>query len=237
MIVNNRYEVASEEDMKHDSKVIMAKDLITNRLVVLKKCAYQGLGLSIEKEILQKVSNEHLPFLIDQFTLEDVTYLVMNQIEGETLKALTETSVLDEGQLIDYIWQLCEVVSYLHEHPKGIVHGDITPQNIIVNSRRHLTLIDFGAALMMDDHSVDHDDYTSVGTVGYAAPENILYPEMSGWQSDLYGIGAILKQCLKHYNDIYSMELSIIAQKATAIKPEHRYRNIQQMKEDLQLLL
>lgn len=237
MIVNNRYEVTLEEAMIHESKVVMAKDIISKRPVVLKKWTYQGLGLSIEKEILQTVSNEHLPFLIDHFTLEGMEYLVMNQIEGETLRILMEENSFDEHQIIDYIWQLCEVVTYLHEHPKGIVHGDITPQNIIINSRGHLTLIDFGAALMMDHHSPSHDDYTSVGTVGYAAPENILYPEMSGWQSDLYGIGAIIKQCLKTYHDIYSMELTIIAEKATAIKPEHRYRNIQQMKEDLQLLL
>ncbi|MBN2897148.1 MAG: protein kinase [Clostridia bacterium] len=235
MKINNRYEMTAIGE-ENRSKVRFGRDLVTKREIAVKTHRYQGVGATVEKEILQAVAHEHLPQLVDVFMLEDLEHLVTMKIEGITLSDRIKEGPLEEWELIAYLKQLCDAVAYLHTHPRGIVHGDIAPNNIMVNERHHLTLIDFGAGMFMDTCVSTMSD-KRYGTVGYAAPENLLYPEMSGWQSDVYGIGAVLKRCMEKNPEIYSMELALICKKATAIKPKHRYSNVQQLKEDLELLV
>jgi serine/threonine-protein kinase len=237
VLLNNRYEVECEAVKVLESQVLWGQDIVTNRQVVIKSHKYQGGGMSIEKEILKLLNHEHLPILMDVFSIDDIEFIVLNRVEGQTLDLFIDQNPIDEQDLIYYMCQLCETLLYLHDHPRGIVHGDITPQNVLINDRGHVSLIDFGAGLMMDYDSVVEEDYISLGTIGYTAPEKILYPDMVGRQSDVYSVGTLIKYCLERAHRIYSLELTLIANKARAIQPDHRYKSIQQMKDDLQLLL
>jgi serine/threonine-protein kinase len=237
MMMNNRYELILSEEHDQESSILYAKDLITRRKVIIKAKPYQGQGASIEKEILQALVHEHLPDLLDIFVEDETEYLVLAYFEGKTLKDCIDQNLLTEKKVIDYFVQLSGVVAYLHEHDLGVVHRDITPRNIMVNERGHLKLIDFDASTCEAYSFKEEDMDATYGTIGYAAPENILYPEMSGYQSDVYGIGATLSACLKSISSLYSLELELIAKKGSAIQPNRRYKDIQQMKTDFELLV
>lgn len=232
-LLKERYEVTELIEGEHQSTLWRGKDRISNKEVVIKEQAYSGLGYSIEREILQRINHEHLPLLLDVILESDKEYIVLLGIQGRNLDQILEEGEIEEEDIVHMLWQLCEVVGYLHQSRFGIVHRDITPRNIILNERGHLTLIDFGASTCED--LLEYEDKVQ-GTVGYSAPEAILYSETSGRQSDLYGIGAILWACIQKNPDIYSMELILIAKKAKAIHPKDRYGSIEILKRDVELL-
>lgn len=239
MTYNNRYEYTKDAMTKgasdeEEQSLLRGVDKITNNAVVFKKRRYQGLGFSTEREILKLLQHENLPTLIDAYTKTDEEVLVLLHFEGDTLSEVSHSKQIREAQLILIFNQLCNVVEYLHTHPKGIVHRDITPANIMVNDRGHVLLIDFDASTCDAFLNSTSEVY---GTIEYVAPETLLHTEMSGRLSDIYGIGACLWSCLKENKEIYSLELTLIAKKAMALIPADRYKNIKQLKEDLQLLL
>lgn len=231
---NNRYDYINETYDEGSSVLPKGIDKITNNTVVFKKRTYQGLGFSTEREILKLLQHENLPILLDTYTKDDEEVLVQLYFEGKTLKDLCHSKEISEDQVLNIFNQLCLVVEYLHTHPKGITHRDITPSNILVNERGHLLLIDFDVSSCDAFLNTSTDHY---GTIEYVAPETLLNTEMSGRLSDIYGIGACLRNCLNENQHILSLELNLIAKKAMALKPSDRYKNIKQMKEDLQLLL
>ncbi len=231
---NKRYEQKKEVLGEESQVLLKGIDRVTNNIVVFKKRTYQGIGFSTEREILRLVQHENLPVLIDSYSEDEEEVLVLLHFDGQTLKEWMHSTPLTEDQLILIFEQLCHTVEYLHTHPKGIVHRDITPSNILVNERGHVLLIDFDASTCDAFLNATSEVY---GTIEYAAPETLLNSEMSGRQSDIYGIGACLWTCLKESKDIYSLELTLIAKKAMALNPSERYKNIKQLKEDLQLLL
>lgn len=231
---NQRYEILTPLAQGQKSDCYHGRDQITHKEVFIKGQQYYGTGLSIEKEILMGIQHPNLPLLLDVFYEKDREYIVTQWIEGVTLKKLMIENPLSEAQLVAYFYQLCQAVAYLHHHPLGIVHGDISLGNIIINKYDQLLLIDFDVS-HCDRFTVDKIE--GKGTIGYAAPEVLLMPEMAGRSMDIYGIGACIKTVLKANPTIYSMELAYISKKAMAIQVDHRYKDVEELKEDLCLLL
>jgi len=233
MNLTERYKELTPLKTSHQSEVLKGVDRITNQRVIVKSHRYHGIGYTIEREILQEVSHEHLSILLDVVRQEEGEFIVLKEVEGETLETLLESRKFSEYDVVEMLRQLCACVSYLHAHPKEIIHRDINPRNIMINARGHLVLIDFGISTWRQRADVDNE---VCGTIGYAPPEVILSTDANEKQRDLYGIGGTLKRCLEKNPQIYSMELTLIWKKAMAIHPKDRYQSIEQMKEDLQLL-
>ena len=145
-----------------------------------------------EARILARLHHPNLPRVIDHFTADGQQYLVMDYIEGtdlwETVKS--QKQPLDEKQALNYIIQVCDAVSYLHQYNPPIIHRDIKPQNIKITPNGRAMLVDFGIAKMTKD-----DSRTSTGargiTPGFSPPE-----QYSGsgttTASDIYSLGATL---------------------------------------------
>ncbi len=231
MILNNRYKIIDK--IKGD--ILLGIDTITDKKVVIKKNRYSGKGYSLELEVLKQINHENLPVLLDCFFIDSDEYIVTMYFEGETLTKILETRSISEVECIEYVYKLILAVEYLHNFAGGIAHTDISSENIIINDRSHLVLVDFGDAFLINNSEVDI--FNSSGTIGYVAPEKFLYPEMVNWQTDIYSIGAVIKQILDKNKHIYSIELQLILKKAMAIELRDRYLNINQLKQDLELII
>jgi predicted Ser/Thr protein kinase len=145
-----------------------------------------------EARILARLHHPNLPRVIHHFAAEGQQYLVMDFVEGtnlwETVK--TQKRPLEEKQALDYIIQVSNAVSYLHQQNPPIIHRDIKPQNIKVTPEGRAVLVDFGIAKM-----AKKDSRTSTGargvTPGFSPPE-----QYSGTgttvASDIYSLGATL---------------------------------------------
>jgi serine/threonine protein kinase len=129
---------------------------------------------------------------------EGLSYLVMDLAEGENLGSLIERQgALAETDAAEIIRQVCAALDEAHR--QGVVHRDIKPQNIIVQTTPdgpQVKVLDFGAAASRE---VTTSNLTRtgaiVGTPDYMSPEHCLGEELD-WRSDIYSLGVVLFEML-----------------------------------------
>ncbi len=142
-------------------------------------------ALAREAEILGLGEHKNLATLVDVDADHD--WLALEKISGTPID---QWAHLEEPEdVVSAALQLLDAVAYLHD--KGIIHGDIKPSNVLVNSDRQLKLLDLGIATRPGEPVADGFK----GTLGYAAPE-LLKGGAPSVATDLYSVGALLYTCL-----------------------------------------
>ena len=148
-------------------------------------------SLISEKEILKKLSHKGLPSIIDVIDDSDNFLIVMDYIEGITLKTvLKEQGPQPQTLVTDWALQLCETLKYLHDMTPPIIYRDLKPSNIMLRPDGSLVIIDFGTAREYKDKN--KSDTTYLGTKGYAAPEQFGGLGQTDARTDIYNLGAVM---------------------------------------------
>lgn len=151
-----------------------------------------------EAEILEKLSSHlqvphPIPQLLAYFEENKEFYLVQEYIQGEPLSdELPVDKRLPEQQVIELLKGVLEILTFVHKH--SVVHRDIKPSNIMRRQQdNQFVLIDFGAVKHIQPQ--ENTDHTiSIGTPGYAPPEQ--YTGHPSFSSDIYALGMIAIQAL-----------------------------------------
>ncbi|MBI5493435.1 MAG: serine/threonine protein kinase [Deltaproteobacteria bacterium] len=144
-----------------------------------------------EGRVLGGLEHAGIPRFLDEARSDDGTeaYLVMEFVEGETLRARVEASgPLRENELWSVLWQAAAILEYLHARRPPIVHRDIKPANLMMRPDGKLVLVDFG--VVQHEAPVAGVDRTFVGTWGFMAPEQF-HGEASP-ATDVFALGATL---------------------------------------------
>ena len=148
--------------------------------------------LSFEREADMLVQLDHpaIPKVSDRFSEQDHHYFVMDYVAGQTLEAKLAAAGgrLSQSETINIALQICEALDYLHGRTPPVVYRDLKPANIIVTPEGRVKLVDFGIARHFTRQG------TTVGTIGYAAPEQ--YQGECEPRSDVYALGATLHHLL-----------------------------------------
>jgi len=146
-----------------------------------------------EASMLFNLKHTNLPRVFDTFSIPGQgQYLVMDYVEGEDLEEIFHQTggALPESQLMPWIIQICDALSYLHSQDPPIIHRDLKPANIRITSTGHAMLVDFGIAKVFDPVIK-----TTVGaravTPGFSPPEQYGHGRTDA-QSDIYSLGATL---------------------------------------------
>ena len=145
-----------------------------------------------EAEILAQLSNQHIPQVFDCFSEANHHYLVMEFIDGTTLENELGGSEgkLPADRVLEIALEVLEALQYLHARRPPLIHRDLKPSNLMTTKGGQLKLIDFGIAR----HFVANTRVTTVGTHGYAPPEQ--YAGRPEPRSDLYSLAATMYQAL-----------------------------------------
>ncbi len=118
-------------------------------------------------------------------------YLVMEFADGLNLHDMLKTrSSLKEKEALEIVLQVARALAYAHS--EGIVHRDIKPDNIIVDSAGHARLADLGLAKQVDSESGLTQTGTTMGTPDYMSPEQARGEKNIDTRSDIYSLGATL---------------------------------------------
>ncbi|MBV8361965.1 MAG: protein kinase [Deltaproteobacteria bacterium] len=143
-----------------------------------------------EADILAQLDHPAIPKVSDRFSEQDHHYFVMDYVAGQTLEAKLAAAGghLSQSEAIDIALQICEALDYLHSRLPPMVYRDLKPANIIVTPEGRVKLVDFGIARHFTRQG------TTVGTIGYAAPEQ--YQGECEPRSDVYALGATLHHLL-----------------------------------------
>lgn len=117
-------------------------------------------------------------------------FIVMEYVEGQTLRGINFGKRIDDA--IGYALQIAEALQ--EAHSKGVVHRDIKSENIMVNSKGQIKVMDFGLAKLKGSAKLTQSSST-VGTVAYMSPEQLQGQEVDA-RSDIFSLGIVLYEML-----------------------------------------
>jgi serine/threonine protein kinase len=156
-----------------------------------------------EASVLARLDHAHLPKVSDYFDVDGRDYLVMDYVPGTDLldivrEARRKGRHLPEPQVLRWVDQLCDALSYLHRQDPPVLHRDIKPANIKLTPEGDVKLVDFGLVKPMDPDDVStFTGLRGVGSIPYTPLEQ--YGEVADHtdvRSDLYALGATLYHLL-----------------------------------------
>ena len=202
-----------------------------------------------EARVLARIQHPYVVRVKRYFRANGTAYIVMEYEEGEPLSTiLDETGTLHEEEVRGLLEDVLPALQAVHE--QGYLHRDIKPANLYVRARDHrVMLIDFGAArAAISRHS---QNVTSLVTPGYSPPEQYTTRnDRYGTWTDLYALGAVLYRCVTGHTPAeaadrllddhlepavmvghgrYSTNLLHAIDRALAVRPEMRFRDVAEM--------
>jgi len=180
--------------------VYRATQLSLNRSVALKVLS-SGLGddpafrerFRREGLLQAAIDHAHIVTVYDTGETEHGLYLVMRMVRGPTLKDMIIGRELDPGRSLRLLSQVADALDTAHD--VGLIHRDIKPQNILIGSRDHAYLADFGLTKAPDEAGRLTATGQFVGTIDYVSPEQVQGEPASG-RSDIYSLTGVLYECL-----------------------------------------
>jgi predicted Ser/Thr protein kinase/tetratricopeptide (TPR) repeat protein len=207
--------------------VYKALDPDIEREVAIKTIRFDTLTDGTEKDDLMarfirearaagKLDHPNIITVYDVGREKDLTYIVMQYIEGRSLQA-----VIDSGkrfslqEMIELMKPLCSSLDYAHKN--GIVHRDIKPANIMIDKSGKPFLADFGVARI--ETSTMTQAGTTVGTLSYMSPEQIQGLTVDG-RSDIFALGVILYELLSGKKPFFGDNISTIVYKIVHEEPQ-----------------
>ena len=175
-LIASTYELIKHIGAGGGGNVYLARHIRLDKLVVLKadkrKLTTRPELLRREVDVLKDLTHSYIPKVYDFFVENDTVYTVMDYIEGESLdKPLKRGERFPQAQVIEWARQLLEALVYLHspthgDPPRGFVHSDIKPANLMRTPYNTICLIDFNISLALGELNF-------VGcSAGYASPEH-----------------------------------------------------------------
>ena len=150
-----------------------------------------------ERQILSNLNHEHIARLYDGGTTsEGIPYLIMEHVDGQPIDQYCRIRNLGLNARLTLFIQVCHAVNFAHK--QLIVHRDIKPGNVMVDSGGRPRLLDFGIAKLLDpaEGQADPTDTVSrIATPEYASPEQLRGEPLST-SSDVYSLGVLLYELL-----------------------------------------
>jgi eukaryotic-like serine/threonine-protein kinase len=149
-------------------------------------------ALHSEAVLLARLDHPGLVTAYDAGRHDGRAFLVMQLVEGTTLRSLVAEGPLSPGTTAAIGADLSRALAHAHE--AGIVHRDVKPSNILLDRSRRPCLTDFGISRLLDATTLSVTG-TLVGTAAYLSPEQVLGQPV-GRPADVYALGLVLLECL-----------------------------------------
>src|SRR6266568_1812701 len=253
-VIKGRYKLIDERGRGSFATVYVARDTENNHIYAIK---VMHLELSSDGELLARfqreahihlnLSDPHIVRIVDYGNDNQTYFIVMEYIDGQNLKyhMLTHGS-MEPLRAINYSRQIVEGLETAYK--QGVVHRDIKPQNILINGKDVVKIVDFGLARSRETVTLTQSN-VFMGTAYYISPEQAESGRSADTRSDLYSVAAVLFEMLageppfegdtavdivvKHMNEkVPSIcrlrpdlppEMDLFMQKAMAKLPADRY--------------
>ena len=263
--LSSRYEIIEQVGVGGMSYVYKAYDTKEKQIVAIKVLKDE---LSIDEEFVKKFKSEAIACkdikhknVISAYDVVDddnMHYIVMEYVEGITLnKYINKKGHLSNEETIEIALQIANGIRAAHN--RGIIHRDIKPQNIVINSRNEVKITDFGIARAITSTT---KNISVIGTVHYISPEQVRNTQVD-FRSDIYSFGCTIYEMItgvvpfegdtpleiiishlrknietpsQKNKDIYKSIEKIIL-KSTRIPQCERYQNMNEMIGDLEQAL
>ena len=186
-----KYRVLSHLGSGGFGSVYLAEDTWIKKNVAIKVPHKQNLDFSDmlkEPRLLASMSHPNIVTMLTAEKLDDVFFIVMEYVAGETLEhMIVREGALELSLALDYTCQMCNAVD--HAHRAGVLHRDIRPGNMLVSETGLLKVTDFGTSRFLE---IAAHGTTVIGSPPYMAPEQ--FHGKAVFASDVYSVGITMYQ-------------------------------------------
>ena len=198
-LLDNRYEILEKIGSGGMAEVYKARCHRLNRLVAIKilkedlsQDAEFRRRFHAESQAVAMLSHPNIVSVYDVSHSDNIDYIVMELIEGITLKQYMEQKgTLNWREALHFATQICKALE--HAHSRGIIHRDIKPQNIMVLRDGSVKVADFGIACLANQGQTLTQE--ALGSVHYISPEQARGDRIDA-RSDIYSAGVVLYEML-----------------------------------------
>lgn len=195
-ILGNRYEILEEIGKGGMAHVYKARCTLLNRIVAIKMLrddldeSDQFLQrFNLEAHAAARLTHPNIVGIFDVGTDGDKHYIVMEYVEGTTLKNyILNNGKIEYKEALKIAYQISDALGAAHN--KNIVHRDIKPHNILITDDGNVKVTDFGIARSTTTNTISKDN-DILGSVHYISPQQAK-GEMVDHRSDLYSLGIVL---------------------------------------------
>lgn len=182
--------------------------------------------------VISEIGNVHIPRIFDIREQDNKLLIVEEYIDGKTLDVYLSEVRLGDIQKLELMVQLCEALEALHGCNPPVIHRDIKPTNILINEEGILKIIDFDASRQYKGNK-NTSDTRLLGTIEYAAPEQFGYAQ-TDFRSDIYSAGVVFSELKMEEKGVFFKDWKRLVDKCTSFDPENRYKDVAELKKDLQ---
>ena len=197
--LDGRYEVQEIIGVGGMAVVYKAYDSIDDRVVAVKILKDEFLAneefrrrFKNESKAIAVLSHPNIVKVYDVSYGETLQYIVMEYIEGITLKEYIENKTFSWKEAVHFVTQILRALQ--HAHDKGIVHRDIKPQNIMLIQNGNIKVTDFGIARFSRSETRTMSE-NAIGSVHYISPEQAR-GDITDDKADIYSVGVVLYEML-----------------------------------------
>jgi eukaryotic-like serine/threonine-protein kinase len=266
-VLSGRYRLEAKLGSGGMSTVYLARDETLDRAVAVKvmhremsEQADQLERFRQEARAVAKLSHPNVVAVIDAGEDGGHPYIVFEYVEGETLKQrINRVGALEPQEALAYAIEIARGLTVAHA--RNMVHRDIKPQNVLIDSEGRAKLTDFGISRQLEQDGMTATGRV-LGTTDYVAPEQAMGHPVDP-RSDVYSLGVVLYEMLigqvpfhadsqvgvamKHVNEELpdvqarrpevSAAAALVVERATAKEPSERYQDVGEMIDDLSTAL
>ena len=147
----------------------------------------------LEAKSVARLNHPNIVQVYDIEEEENLLYLVMEFVDGESLDGLISKTVLTESRCLKIVADIADALHFAHE--KGIVHRDVKPANVLMTSDGRVKVADFGLAYLIDREGGTTRTGFLVGSPNYMSPEQATGQKIDR-RSDIYSLGVVLFRML-----------------------------------------
>jgi len=159
--------------------------------IILQLQEQTAQGFHREAYILRKINSHNVVKIYDYGEIDGLHYMILEYIKGGSLMDSIATHIHDDKSAARLGIHLCR--GLYASHQAGVLHRDMKPDNVMMDSEGNPKLIDFGLAYCAGESLTD---LNAVGSPGYAAPEIWDHPNQISLQTDIYATGAVFYTAL-----------------------------------------
>ena len=250
-VIDGKYEILKQIGKGGMSVVYLAMDRRLNKQWAVKEIRKNARGklnevvvnsLLAEANLMKRLDHPALPRIVDIIDNGQTIYVIMDYIEGESLESVVKEYGAQPWEVVvEWAKQLCDALNYLHSQKPPIIYRDMKPANVMLKPEGNLKVIDFGIAREYKEKNLA--DTTILGTKGYAPPEQHGARQTDA-RSDIYALGMTLHHLLtaedprepdymyapiRQWNPELPGGLERMIDKCTALDPEDRYQNCNEL--------
>lgn len=247
-IIDDKYEILALVGTGGMSKVFLARDKRLNKQWAVKEIQKNARDKNnevvlqsaiAEANLIKSLDHPAIVRIVDIIENDTEIFIIEDYIEGETLGTILEAHGAQPQQMvIEWAMQMCEALEYLHTRKPPIIYRDMKPANIMLKPDGNIKVIDFGIAREYKEQGMA--DTVSLGTKGYAAPEQFGGKGQTDARTDVYCLGVTLYHLvtghnpseppyelkpIRYWNPQLSAGLEAIIQKCTQQNPDDRYQS------------